>query len=123
MQWILVALAFMITVATAITKSYPEWKIGKIDFALIPVVLASLSAAVTSISVYYQFGEYMRLNENVWYDLSELKSDVHFAVFRHVEGGKRDDRSKINEDTLNAWHDRLEEIMQRYFEREAGAGD
>ena len=121
-QWILVALAFMITIAAVITKSYPELKIKKVDFAMVPIVLAALSAAVTSINVYYQFGQYMRLNENVWYDLSELKSDIHFAIFRHVEAGKRDDSAKIDEDTINAWHDRLEQIMQRYFQRESGAG-
>jgi hypothetical protein len=121
-QWTLVVLALMITIATAITKSYPDFKIRKIDFAIIPVILAAFSAAVTSLNVYYQFGEYTRLNESVGYELAELESDIHFAIFRHVAGREEGEASRIGEDTIASWHERLETILQRYLKRETGDG-
>jgi cytochrome b subunit of formate dehydrogenase len=64
-QWTLVALAFMLTITTTITQAYPKLKIRKIDLAMVPIALAAFSAAVTSLSVYYQFDDYRRLNQTV----------------------------------------------------------
>jgi hypothetical protein len=97
-------------------------KIGLLEFAMIPIGLAALSAAVTSISVYYEFDDYRRLNQTVAYDLAELKSDIHFAVFRHAASRERSDTSRIDEDAINEWHERLDAILQRYLTHEAGDG-
>jgi hypothetical protein len=120
-QWILVALAFMITIAASITKGYPELVIWKIDFAMIPIVLGALSAAVTSVSVYYQFDVYRKLNQTVAYDLEELERNIHFAIFRHAASRGRD-TGKIDQEAINEWLERFETIMQRYLERESGNG-
>ena len=48
-QWTLVVLALMTTIAAAITKGNPELKVYKIDFAIIPIILASSSAAVVGL--------------------------------------------------------------------------
>jgi hypothetical protein len=120
-QWILVTLAFMITIAASITKGYPELVIWKIDFAMIPIVLGALSAAVTSVSVYYQFDVYRKLNQTVAYDLEELERNIHFAIFRHAASRDRD-TGKIDQEAINEWLERFETIMQRYLEREAGNG-
>ena len=122
-QWTLVALAFMLTITTTITQAYPKLKIRKIDFAMVPIALAAFSAAVTSLSVYYQFDDYRRLNQTVAYDLAELKSDIHFAVFRHAAASReRAEAGKINQDAINEWHERLDTILQRYLAHEAGEG-
>jgi hypothetical protein len=119
-QWSLVVLALILTVATAITKAYPKLKVGSIDFAMIPIALAALSAAVTSLSVYYEFDEYRRLNQAAAYDLAELKSDINFAVFRHAASQGRAETRKIDEHAINEWHERFNTIMQRYLAREGG---
>jgi hypothetical protein len=120
-QWTLVVLAFVLTIATTITKAYPKLKIKQLDFAMIPVALAALSAAVTSLSVYYEFDQYRRLNQTVAYDLAVLKSDIHFAIFRHA-ASRPDETVRIDEDAINEWHERFDTIMQRYLAREAGNG-
>ncbi|MGH6920981.1 MAG: hypothetical protein ACREJ0_25135 [Geminicoccaceae bacterium] len=120
-QWILVSLAFMITIAASITKGYPKLMIWKIDFAMIPIVLGALSAAVTSVSVYYQFDVYRKLNQTVAYDLEELERNIHFAIFRHAASRDRD-TGKIDQEAINEWLERFETIMQRYLERESGNG-
>ena len=120
-QWTLVVLAFMTTIAAAITKGHPELKIYKIDFAIIPIILAASSAAVTSLSVYYQFDQYRIVNQSVAYDLEELEVDIHFAIFRHASSRDRE-AGKIDENAINGWLERFETIMQRYVERESGNG-
>jgi hypothetical protein len=120
-QWILVALAFMITIAASITKGYPKLMIWKVDFAIIPIILGALSAAVTSVSVYYQFDVYRKLNQTVAYDLEELELDIHFAIFRHAASRDRG-TGKIDQEAINEWLERFETIMQRYLERESGNG-
>jgi hypothetical protein len=114
-QWALVVPAFLLTLATAITKAYPELRIKQIDFGMIPIALAALSAAVTSLNVYYQFDEYRRLNQMIAYDLAELKSDINFAIFRHAASRASNDTARINEDAINEWHERFDAIMQRYL--------
>jgi hypothetical protein len=109
----------MLTIATTITKAYPRLKIKQLDFAMVPVALAALSAAVTSLSVYYEFDHDRRLNQSVAYDLAELKSDIHFAIFRHAASGASDETRRIHEDAINEWHERFDTIMQRYLAREA----
>ena len=42
-----------------------------IDFAIAPIVLSAMIAAVASINAYYQFDEYRRLSQNMAEDLTE----------------------------------------------------
>ena len=117
----LVVLALMTTISAAITKGNPELKVYKIDFAIIPIILASSSAAVTSLNVYYQFDEYRIVNQGVAYDLEELEIDIHSAIFRHASSRDRD-AGKIDQNAIEGWLERFETIMQRYVERESGNG-
>lgn len=118
-QWIIVILSFLTTISAAITKLYPKLAIRGIDFAIAPIVLSALIAAVTSINAYYQFDEYRRLSQNMADDLEELETDIHFLVLRHVASQRQD---QVDEDTIAEWHERLKTIMQRYSQRETGNG-
>ena len=89
------------------------------DFALAPIVLSALIAAVTSINAYYQFYQYSTLSQNMAADLSELEADIHFLILRHVAGQSQE---QVNDDIINDWQDRLKTIMQRYSQRETGNG-
>jgi hypothetical protein len=90
-----------------------------VDFAVAPIILSALIAAVTSINAYYQFDEYRRLSQNMADDLVELERDIHFLVLRHAAGRGQ---QLVDEDTINQWHDRLRTILQRYSQRETGNG-
>jgi hypothetical protein len=118
-QWIIVILSLLTTISAAITKLYPKLTLRGMDFALAPIILSSMIAAVTSINAYYQFDEYRRLSQNMADDLTELEADIHFMVLRHVSSQQKD---QVNEDTINDWHQRLKTIMQRYSQRETGNG-
>jgi hypothetical protein len=52
-------------------------------------------------------------------DLAELQEDIHFLLLRHAASEQVE---RVNEDTINDWHDRLKTIMQRYSQRETGNG-
>ena len=118
-QWIIVILSLLTTISAAITKLYPKLTMRGIDFAIAPIVLSAMIAAVTSINAYYQFDEYRRLSQNMAEDLTELEADIHFPVLRHVSSQGKD---QVNEDTINDWHERLRTILQRYSQRETGNG-
>jgi uncharacterized membrane protein (DUF485 family) len=118
-QWIIVILSLLTTISAAITKLYPKLTMRGIDFAIAPIVLSSMIAAVTSINAYYQFDEYRRLSQNMAEDLTELEADIHFLVLRHVSSQGKD---QVNQDTINDWHERLRTILQRYSQRESGNG-
>lgn len=122
LQWIIIMLSLLTTIATAITKGYPKLIIKRVDFALIPIILAALISAVTSISAYYQFDEYQRLGQNLADDLTELESDINFGLLRHVADHSGDRATEVDEETINEWHERLKTIMQRYSGRETGNG-
>ena len=118
-QWIIVILSLFTTISAAITKLYPKLNIRGVDFAVAPIILSALIAAVTSINAYYQFDEYRRLSQNMADDLVELERDIHFLVLRHAAGRGQ---QLVDEDTINQWHDRLRTILQRYSQRETGNG-
>jgi hypothetical protein len=118
-QWIIVVLSLFTTISAAITKLYPKLAYRGIDFAVAPIILASMIAAVTSINAYYQFDEYRRLSQNMADDLAELEEDIHFLLLRHAASERGE---QVNEDTINDWHERLRTIMQRYSQRETGNG-
>jgi hypothetical protein len=118
-QWIIVILSLLTTISAAITKLYPKLSVRGVDFALAPIILSSMIAAVTSIAAYYQYDEYRRLSQNMADDLAELEADMHFLVLRHVAGQQE---GQVNEDTINDWHERLRTIMQRYSQHETGNG-
>jgi hypothetical protein len=118
-QWIIVILSLFTTISAALTKLYPKLTIGRIDFAIAPIILSALIAAVTSIHAYYQFDEYRRLSQNMAEDLAELEHDIHFLLFRHAASQQGE---QVNEDTISNWHERLKAIMQRYSQRETGNG-
>jgi hypothetical protein len=118
-QWIIVILSLLTTISAAITKLYPKLSVRGMDFAIAPIVLSSMIAAVTSIHAYYQFDEYRRLSQNMAEDLTELETDIHFLVLRHASSQQKD---QVNEDTINDWHERLKTILQRYSQRETGNG-
>jgi len=107
------------TISAAITKLYLKLNIRNVDFAIAPIVLSAMIAAVTSINAYYQFDEYRRLSQNMVDDLTELQADIHYLVLRHVSSQQK---NQVNEDTINDWHERLKTIMQRYSQRETGNG-
>lgn len=118
-QWIIVILSLLTTISAAITKLYPKLNVGGVDFAIAPIVLSAMIAAVTSIGAYYKFDEYRGLSQSMADDLAELQSDIHFLVLRHVASQPQE---YVNEDTINEWHERLKTIIQRYSQREAGNG-
>jgi hypothetical protein len=120
-HWILVILSLLTTISAAITKVYPKLNIKGIDFAIVPIVLSAMIAAVTSINAYYQFDEYGRLSQNLTDDLIELEADIHFGLLRHV-AGRRGESAEVDEETINEWHERLKAIMERYSARETGNG-
>jgi hypothetical protein len=119
LQMIIIVLSLLTTISAAITKLYPKLNVMGIDFALAPIVLSALIAAVTSINAYYQFYQYSTLSQSMADDLTELEGDIHFTVLRHVAGQSQE---QINEDTINDWQNRLKTIMQRYSQRETGNG-
>ncbi|HEX5079263.1 MAG TPA: hypothetical protein VFV80_08950 [Geminicoccaceae bacterium] len=119
LQMTIVLLSLLTTISAAITKLYPKLNVGGIDFALAPIVLSALIAAVTSVNAYYQFYQYSTLSQSLADDLTELEGDIHFTVLRHVAGQSQ---GQVNEDTINDWHDRLKTILQRYSQRETGDG-
>jgi hypothetical protein len=119
LQMVIIFLSLLTTVSAAITKLYPKLNVKGIDFALAPIVLSALIAAVTSINAYYQFYQYSQLSHNMANDLTELEADIHFFILRHVAGGGQE---HVDGDTINEWHDRLNTIMQRYSQRETGNG-
>jgi hypothetical protein len=121
-QWILVILSLLTTVSTAITKGYPKLNIRGLDFAIVPIILSSLIAAVTSINAYYQFDEYRRLGQNLADDLAELETDINFGLLRHAAERQENPSTELDEEMINEWHDRLKTIMQRYSARETGNG-
>ena len=118
-QWIIVMLSFLTTIAAAITKLYPKLSIRGMDFAVAPIVLSAMIAAVTSINAFYQFDESRRLSQNLADDLEELETDIHFRVLRHVASRRQE---QVDDATVNDWHERLKSIMQRYSQRETGNG-
>jgi hypothetical protein len=118
-QWIIVVLSLFMTIAAALAKLYPKLVIRQMDFAITPIALSALIAAVTSINAYYKFDEYRRLSQSMADDLAELESDIHFLVLRHVASQQQ---QHVNEDTVAEWHERLKTIMQRYSQRETGNG-
>jgi hypothetical protein len=119
LQMVIIILSLLTTVSAAITKLYPKFNIGGIDFALAPIVLSALIAAVTSINAYYQFDEYRRLSQNMADDLAELEIDIHFMVLRHATG---EPEEQVDQDAIDQWHERLKTILQRYSQRETGNG-
>jgi hypothetical protein len=121
-QWVLVSLSLLTTIAAAITKAYPRLNIKGFDFAIAPIILSALIAAVTSIYSYYQFDEYTRLGQNLTDDLAELEADINFGLLRHVANRHGDPTAELDENMINEWHDRLKAIMQRYSARETGNG-
>ena len=118
-QWIIVILSLLTTISAALTKLYPKLTLGRVDFAIAPIILSAMIAAVTSIHAYYQFDEYRRLSQNMADDLAELQEDIHFLLLRHAASEQGE---QVNEDTINDWHERLKTIMQRYSQRETGNG-
>ena len=118
-QWIIVILSLLTTISAALTKLYPKLSLGRVDFAIAPIILSATIAAVTSIHAYYQFDEYRRLSQNMADDLAELQEDIHFLLLRHAASEQGE---QVNEDTINDWHERLKTIMQRYSQRETGNG-
>jgi hypothetical protein len=118
-QWIIVILSFFTTIAAAIVKAYPKLVVRRFDFAIAPIILSALIAAVTSINAYYKFDEYRRLSQSMADDLADLEADIHFLILRHVASQQQ---QYVNEDTVNEWHERLKTIMQRYSQRETGNG-
>jgi hypothetical protein len=121
-QWILVILSLLTTISTAITKGYPKLNIRGLDFAIVPIILSSLIAAVTSINAYYQFDEYRRLGQNQADDLTELQTDINFGLLRHAAERQQNPSAELDEEMINEWQDRLRTIMQRYSARETGNG-
>jgi hypothetical protein len=119
LQMTIIILSLLTTISAAITKLYPKLNIRGIDFALAPIVLSALIAAVTSINAYYQFYQYSQLGQNMADDLTALEADIYFTVLRHVAGPSQE---QINDDTINDWQDRLKTIMQSYSQREKGNG-
>jgi hypothetical protein len=119
LQMIIIILSLLTTISAAITKLYPRLNIKGIDFALAPIVLSALIAAVTSINAYYQFYQYSQLGQNMADDLTALEADIYFKVLRHVAGQSQE---QVNDDTINDWQDRLKTIMQSYSQREKGNG-
>jgi hypothetical protein len=119
LQMIIICLSLLTTISAAITKLYPKLNVKGIEFALAPIVLSALIAAVTSINAYYQFYQYSQLSHNMANDLMQLEADIHFFILRHVAGGGQE---HVDGDTINEWHDRLNTIMQRYSQPETGSG-
>ena len=119
LQMIIVVLSLLTTISAAVTKLYPKLSVKGIDFALAPIVLSALIAAVTSINAYYQFYQYSQLSHNMANDLTELEADIHFFILRHVAGGGQE---HVDGDTINEWRNRLSTIMQRYSQPETGNG-
>jgi len=116
LQMIIIVLSLLTTVSAAITKLYPKLTVRGIDFALAPIVLSALIAAVTSINAYYQYSE---LGQSMADDLRELEADIYFTVLRHVAGQSQ---AQVDDDTINDWQDRLKTILQRYSGRNTGNG-
>ena len=121
-QWMLIILSLFMTISAAITKLYPKLSIGGLDFAIVPIVLSALIAAVTSLGAYYQFDEYRRLSQNLSEDLTELETDINFGVLRHVASKRGEHIGKLDDDTVSEWHERLRTIIHRYSTRETGEG-
>jgi len=119
LQMIIIFLSLFTTISAAITKLYPKLNVMGIDFALAPIVLSAMIAAVTSINAYYQFYQYSTLSQNMADDLTELEADIHFLVLRHAASEQGE---QVDTDTINDWHERLKTIIQRYSQREAGNG-
>jgi hypothetical protein len=119
LQMIIIFLSLFTTISAAITKLYPKLNVMGVDFALAPIVLSAMIAAVTSINAYYQFYQYSTLSQNMADDLSELEADIHFLILRHVAGQSQ---TQLNDNTINDWQNRLKTIQQRYSQREAGNG-
>lgn len=121
-QLVLIILSLLTTISAAITKVYPKLYIKRLDFAIVPIILSAMMGAVTSINAYYQFDEYRRLSQNLADDLTELETDINFGVLRHVASQRGESASRVDENTVNEWHERLITIMQRYSTRETGDG-
>jgi hypothetical protein len=119
LQMIIIVLSLLTTISAAITKLYPKLNVRGVDFALAPIVLSALIAAVTSINAYYQFYQYSELGQSMADDLRELEGDIYFTVLRHVAGQSQ---GQVNDDTINDWQDRLKTIMQRYSQHGTGNG-
>jgi hypothetical protein len=119
LQMIIILLSLLTTISAAITKLYPKLNVRGIDFALAPIVLSALIAAVTSINAYYQFYQYSELGQSMADDLRELEADIYFTVLRHVAGQSQE---QVDDDQINDWQDRLKTIMQRYGAGGTGNG-
>jgi len=118
-QWIIIVLSFLTTISAAVTKLYPDLNIRKLEFAIVPIVLSSLIAAVTSVGAYYKFDEYRSLSQSMADDLTELEADINFVMLRYASSQRQE---SVNDDTINDWHERLNTIIQRYSQRETGDG-
>jgi hypothetical protein len=119
LQMIVIFLSLFTTISAAVTKLYPKLNVAGIDFALAPIVLSAMIAAVTSINAYYQFYQYSTLSQNMADELSELEADIHFLIHRHVAGQSQ---MQVNDDIITEWQSRLKTILQRYSQRETGNG-
>jgi hypothetical protein len=119
LQMVIILLSLLTTISAAITKLYPKLSIRGVDFALAPIVLSAMIAAVTSINAYYQFYQYSELGQSMADDLTELEADIYFTVLRHVAGQSQ---QQVNDDQINDWQDRLKTILQRYSGRATGNG-
>lgn len=118
-QWIVVSLSFLTTLAAAIAKVYPKLNIRGVDFAISPIILSAMIAAVTSINAFYQFDESTRMSQNMADDLDELETDIHFELLRRVAHGQEE---PLDDATIVEWHERFKDIVQRYSQRETGNG-
>jgi hypothetical protein len=118
-QWVVVLLSFFTTIAAAVTKLYPKLSIRGVDFAVAPIVLSAMIAAVTSINAFYQFDESRRMSQNMADDLDELETDIHFELLRRVAHRQQE---PIDDAAIIDWHERFKTIVQRYSQRETGNG-
>jgi hypothetical protein len=85
-------LSLLTTISAAITNLYPKLSIRGMDFALAPMVLSSLIAAVTSINAYYQFDEYRRLSQNMADDLTKFSGSPPCVEPAERSGERRHDQ-------------------------------
>ena len=85
------------TLPKALAKSYPTWKIpgSGIELPVIPIGLAALVTAATTVQTYYKFSE--------WRD-------------KHVSASQDFDITKVKE-----WQQRLNTILGRYRQEDGGS--
>ena len=116
-HWILIALGVLLTVVTTFSSKYPKYNFGvgkyRIPLPILPIFLSAIVSAVTSVSAYYKFDEYRKLNYGIAVAISELQSEIHFRLLMVDK-----DPQKITEKTIFEWRDRMDAIFNRYAEME-----